>query len=139
MKRCSKCGQEKEQTEFQKAASSRDGLQWWCKPCMRAAQVARRSDKADEYQAQWKSYNRRVAAKKYGLTEEEYSAIVEAPCALCGSREDTVLDHCHQTGKVRGSLCRTCNAGLGLFKDDDSLLERASSYVREHRERLARL
>jgi hypothetical protein len=29
-------------------------------------------------------------------------------CAICGGRATTV-DHCHDTGQVRGWLCRSCN------------------------------
>lgn len=40
-------------------------------------------------------------------------------CALCGamlkanSAKDPVLDHCHDTGLLRGVLCRNCNGMEG--------------------------
>ncbi len=34
-------------------------------------------------------------------------------CAICGGRKD-FLDHSHQTGMVRGWLCRGCNIGEGF-------------------------
>ena len=40
------------------------------------------------------------------------------------------LDHNHGTGQFRGFLCDSCNTGLGKFKDDPDLLERAISYLR---------
>ena len=40
-----------------------------------------------------------------------------------------VLDHNHDTGKVRGWICDSCNTGIGRFKDDISLLESAIAYL----------
>lgn len=35
-------------------------------------------------------------------------------CALCGFREQLVKDHCHNTGLVRGLICRSCNTTEGV-------------------------
>lgn len=35
-------------------------------------------------------------------------------CAVCGLRGDLVTDHDHNTGLIRGHLCRGCNAKEGL-------------------------
>lgn len=73
----------------------------------------------------------------YDLTPEQYAQMLEAQdgkCAICrheftGENRDTNVDHCHKTGKVRGILCPDCNRGLGLFRDDPVLLQRALEYV----------
>ena len=39
------------------------------------------------------------------------------------------IDHCHETGKVRGLLCSKCNIALGNFDDDIETLKRAISYL----------
>ena len=39
------------------------------------------------------------------------------------------IDHNHITGKIRGLLCGLCNKGLGLFRDNSGLLERAMNYL----------
>lgn len=36
-------------------------------------------------------------------------------CAMCSAaRGRLVVDHCHQTGKVRGLLCTSCNTAEGM-------------------------
>ena len=79
---------------------------------------------------------------KYGLSEEEHLEILikqDHRCAICRKPETakyksgTVrllsIDHCHETGKLRGLLCSKCNMGLGLFNDDWLLLENAIEYL----------
>lgn len=56
-------------------------------------------------------------ARAYGLTEEEYMALVSKPCGLCGeSVKPRYLDHDHDTGVNRGPLCHGCNLGLGFIE-----------------------
>lgn len=50
-------------------------------------------------------------------------------CFLCGSTKNLVLDHSHETGRLRGILCLNCNVGLGHFKDDKQVLLKAADYV----------
>lgn len=41
-------------------------------------------------------------------------------CAVCGQpftkRDDAVVDHCHDTGYIRGALHRSCNQAEGRVK-----------------------
>ena len=72
--------------------------------------------------------------RKYKLTPEEVVAMIEEQegcCAICGlyRGEKLVIDHNHTTGKVRALLCTGCNTGLGLFGDDEELLNKARSYL----------
>lgn len=42
-----------------------------------------------------------------------------------------VRDHDHMTGKGRVWICDSCNTGLGRFKDDIELLQKAIDYLNE--------
>jgi len=52
-------------------------------------------------------------------------------CALCNEPEEKFawlcIDHDHETGRIRGLLCPNCNRGLGLLKDNASLLQKAAA------------
>lgn len=79
-------------------------------------------------------------AARHKLTGEEYRRLFEAQdgrCALCGrdyfgwggGRRPLVVDHCHETGKVRGLLCGSCNTALGRFGDNPARLRQAADYL----------
>lgn len=80
----------------------------------------------------------------YGLSPEQYEAMLDESggrCALCGREAKLHVDHNHETGKVRGLLCVTCNTGLGKLKVDRgiALLRQAISYIEnsvDNRERV---
>ena len=78
----------------------------------------------------------------YGITIADYNAILERQggvCAICKKHpgETLCVDHCHATGKVRGLLCRKCNAAIGFLEDDPRNARAAAAYLeaarREHR------
>ena len=71
----------------------------------------------------------------YGITLEAYEKLKKTQsnrCAICGVTPDKCLDidHCHQTGTVRGLLCQKCNKGLGFFEDSIDLLSCAIKYLK---------
>ena len=80
--------------------------------------------------------------RQYGITFKQYNEMLEKQnnvCAICGNPETSVIrgkvirlavDHDHDTGRVRGLLCSNCNIGIGNFKHDDNLLQKAIEYVR---------
>jgi hypothetical protein len=72
----------------------------------------------------------------YGMSLEEADAKLAGQghkCEICGvGLTDPCLDHDHETGKIRDFLCRLCNVGLGAFKDNPELMDKAAAYVRKH-------
>jgi hypothetical protein len=74
------------------------------------------------------------AKRVYGLTEEEARALYTyTDCEICGRDNGPrrlSIDHCHDSGVVRGMLCNRCNGGLGFFRHDVDLLLAAAEYLR---------
>lgn len=76
--------------------------------------------------------------KQYGITFEDFSILLKEAgnkCEICGYEDDTdkktfpVVDHCHETNKVRGILCSKCNFALGHFNDSIENLKNAIKYL----------
>jgi hypothetical protein len=80
-----------------------------------------------------RAHARRV--EKYGLSPEQYAAMVLAQgglCAICGKAPTNgvlAVDHCHTTSRIRGLLCRPCNSFLGRIKDNPAALDRMKQYL----------
>ncbi|WP_371612134.1 endonuclease VII domain-containing protein [Streptomyces clavifer] len=47
----------------------------------------------------------------------------------CLSAPAVHVDHCHETGRVRGVLCFNCNSAIGKLGDDPDSLRRAIAYL----------
>lgn len=79
--------------------------------------------------------NRKMKVR-YGISYKEYETLYQKAkgcCEICGTLKDRLdIDHCHNTGKIRGVLCNSCNTGLGLFKDNAETLENAGKYLRHN-------
>lgn len=79
--------------------------------------------------------------RNYGISRAEWLSLHKKQgnkCYICEGdgflmREDhaakLMVDHCHDTGKVRGLLCHNCNRALGLFKDSTKAIRRALEYL----------
>ncbi|WP_406461619.1 endonuclease VII domain-containing protein [Streptomyces sp. NBC_01622] len=113
-KRCPRCGEIKAHSEWEPNATTSDGYASYCKAC-----------RADRNQ---QSYFKR----KYGITLAERDEMIASQMglrAICLKAPAVHVDHCHQTGRVRGVLCFNCNSGIGLLRDDPAAAYRAADYL----------
>ncbi len=81
-------------------------------------------------------YNRRKALAAYGLTPDDYARMLslqDGGCAICGRApkpgKSLAVDHCHQTGRIRGLLCFRCNFGLSFYGECADRMGRAYTYL----------
>lgn len=145
-KQCNKCGETKSTSEFYKKESMKDGLRGECKACH--AERAKKTYEGRKEEHLLVAY-RCTLRKAYGLTEQDYHDMFDkqkGKCLVCEKGlsnkfkktpgENVHVDHCHDTGKVRGLLCHKCNSGLGLFHDNPEFLEAAAEYIRNARNKL---
>jgi hypothetical protein len=131
IKKCTKCEKTKPYSQFHKREGGR--LRSHCKECMnnQSREYQMRPDQREKRAEIWRKSSRYL---KYGLTEDTFIEMFDAQdaqCAICKISIDhgCCVDHCHDTGKVRGLLCRQCNSGIGMLKDDPALLREAIWYL----------
>lgn len=146
MKWCPGCKDTLPLDFFGKNRSNPDGLQQYCKPCAVAKVTASRYKNPASHRRSskvWREANpgRRAdnhAKWKYGMAHGTYASMLEAQkglCAICGTDKPGGLstrfhiDHCHDTGAVRGLLCTNCNTGIGQLKHSIPFLEKAKRYL----------
>ena len=64
-----------------------------------------------------------------------HSRPVDSKCMCCGRIDKLHLDHCHNTEKFRGWVCKSCNVGIGHLGDKIEGIERALKYLKKANER----
>ena len=75
----------------------------------------------------------RVRMRKYKLTYNEVDRLLNINnCEICDTSltdQKKCIDHCHETGVVRGVLCRNCNLAIGLLNDNADTMISAINYL----------
>lgn len=160
-KMCPRCEKIKAASDFHTMKSSRDGLQVYCIECRRIYDLEHKNERSarshswyvshrDDVKKKsviWGNNNRdkkRESARrtllkmKYGITPEDFNELLAhqgGQCAICSANEpgdeQWHIDHNHETGQIRGLLCRNCNIGIGFFGDKPWLLRAAAGYLEE--------
>ena len=76
--------------------------------------------------------------KKYGITIEQYEEMLleqNGLCAICDRVErvrypsQLAVDHDHDSGRIRGLLCQSCNTSLGKLDHSVDILRKAIEYL----------
>ncbi len=107
-KRCYICKVSQDPHNFYTDPRRKDGLHPCCKSCK--AEIHYR--------------------KTYGLEPEQYKAMLSQGCEVCGDiLGRIVIDHCHDTGRVRGALCSNCNTALGLLGENPLRINNLANYI----------
>ncbi len=123
---CSKCG-------------ATGNIGWDCvrdKPKRLCRDCAKEVQRASYYRNRKKNIRKQIL-RDHKITEPELQSLEELSqgvCMICKEPPQSkplCVDHDHNTGQVRGLLCNRCNTGLGYFKDNPELFERAISYLRK--------
>lgn len=119
-KTCNKCQETKLIDQFFKDSGIADGHATICKECKYLSQEAWRENNRDQYNSKMRAYNKKHKKKlrlqRYKITPEQHEAMMVAQggkCKLCrkvpSCTRPLAVDHCHETGRVRGLLCYGCN------------------------------
>jgi hypothetical protein len=154
-KTCTLCKQEKPVSEFY---LYKDGNKNYVKPRCKLCEFAKHREYnklphvkekknikqqiyRDKNRPRIKMYNLVNDLKRhYGMTVSQYEEMAKNhnfKCAICGVPQvelnrKLAVDHCHETGKIRGLLCGNCNTAIGKMKDSTDILRSAISYLEKH-------
>lgn len=151
MKKCSKCGVEKDDSCFHvdNRIKGPNKIRAICKACYSERKKGYYVGiKREYYLAQSKARSKTESAiasrlvRTYGVDLawfcQQY-AKQRGMCKICGATiearpsRNTHVDHDHSTGVVRGILCHKCNRGLGMFNDSVDLFIKAAEYIKASR------
>lgn len=74
---------------------------------------------------------------RYDITPQRFQQMWDEQKGLCSICEIPLapanLDHEHDTKKIRALLCGHCNRGLGHFRDNTEIMQKAIIYVKRYK------
>lgn len=117
---CTNCKIEKPLDNYWKDSGRSKGHDYRCIPCKKIEQ--KEYAKTNGYK---KALRKSHLKTRYGVNPED----VPNSCQVCDSIDSICVDHNHDTGAIRGFLCRPCNSALGLIKDNPETLRKLASYL----------
>lgn len=113
------------------------GRNSYCKECHKAYTRSRYRSVKTKGPVPYESAQEAVRRRKYGAGKDHYEKMVlknNGQCPGCNRKEEEFggrwcIDHCHQTGNVRGLICHNCNIALGQVRDEIETLLRLAKYL----------
>lgn len=119
VKACTKCQVSKPILDgFHLSKKASDGRASWCKTCTNS--IKRKNAKRNYSQENKRKW---ALKSRYDLSVDQYAELLlmqGGACAVCRIVVEKLhVDHCHNTGQVRGLLCHKCNIRLGGWDDID--------------------
>lgn len=151
---CIGCKEFKISSEFWKHNRTGSGLHPRCKDCKKKEYNEKHDHKLDIATRFYHRHQKRLKQERkenydklqkkayhlksmYGLSMDDYNALLEKQmntCAICSThftelKKGLFVDHCHDTGKVRGLLCSACNSAIGLLKENRYLFLTCVEYL----------
>ncbi len=134
MKSCNICKETKSLDSFYKDKYGKNGLMYRCIECSIA--INKEQKVPEKLRRAHLMRNHNMSLETYNLMLEEQMGV----CAIClhpesskhqnGKIKSLAVDHCHETGKIRGLLCLSCNIALGKLKDNVFIINSAFNYLK---------
>ena len=138
-KKCNKCHKILPYTEYD-LSTRRDGTKFirgQCKTCSLKSRYKNENTKGQHLRKYWPETTGQQAYNNYMnllIKQENRCKICNNPETKIMNRKqavsDLAVDHCHQTGKVRGLLCDNCNKAIGFIKDSPELCILMANYLK---------
>ena len=126
---CITCHLELQSEDFYPVSSKFLYLRGECKKC-------KNLDQKKKYSPERRKNNH--LKRLYGITLDEYKQMFEnqnGQCLICkttnptGKNKSFHVDHDHESNKIRGLLCHSCNLMIGQAKDNVQTLQSAIEYL----------
>lgn len=146
MKKCTRCGIDKETMDFYKKESR-------CKPCVNEIRRLKYAENPGKYIAKVTKFRKENPEKirdtklkqAYGVGTKYFTAKLKEQgggCAGCGryrkvlwrgKEVEMALDHCHKTNTPRGVLCIKCNRAYGLLEENIETMQNLIEYTNKYK------
>lgn len=141
LRKCTRCKEVLDRSMFYVQKKGLDGRTSTCKKCNTKDRNKLYNDpikgqRMKKTGAEWKM------KRQYGVSVAEYDAMLVRQghaCACCrkpifrfnsgAGKKAAHVDHCHESGLVRGLLCGHCNVSIGMAGDNIWVLEQMIGYL----------
>ena len=125
----------------------KSGISSWCKDCRKYTAKNWATKYPDKYAKQqankpsptYEQQRDYMLRHRYGIVQIDYDNMLveqDHSCAICKKHSNDLtyllhVDHCHDTGKVRGLLCSACNLYVGYAKNNPDVFKNGMNYLKE--------